>query len=168
MSAARRGLAVGRWLLPPPVAGTSPAAAQFGKNKIQYREFDWKIYHSPHFDVYYYADEEPLLQKVVSFAESAYDQLSREFDYQIKDPTPLIFYATHSAFEQNNIILNFIPEGIGAFASPARNRMVLPVDLPDAELLQLIAPRAHPHLPVPHAVPGQPGDGRRRPRRRSG
>ncbi len=116
-----------------------PAAAQgFGKNKIQYRKFDWKIYHSPHFDVYYYAEEENLLEKVVSFAESAYDHLSREFDYQIKQPTPLIFYATHSAFEQNNIILNFIPEGTGAFASPVRNRMVLPVDLPDPELLALI------------------------------
>ncbi len=44
-------------------------------------------------------------------AESAYDRLSREFDYQIQKPTPLIFYETHSAFEQNNIIHNFIPEG---------------------------------------------------------
>lgn len=113
-------------------------SGQFGKNKIQYRDFQWQIYHSPHFDMYYYKDEEAHLQKVVSFAESGYDQLSREFNFQIKDPVPLIFYATHSAFEQNNIILNFIPEGVGAFASPARFRMVLPIDLPDAELMQLI------------------------------
>ena len=64
----------------------------FGKNKVQYREFDWQIYHSPHFDVYFYSDEEHLLPKVVSYAESAYDQLSREFDFQITEPTPLIFY----------------------------------------------------------------------------
>ena len=112
--------------------------AQFGKNKIQYRDFEWKIYHSPHFDVYYYEEEADLLQKVVSFAESGYDSLSQEFDYQIKQPTPMIFYETHSAFEQNNIIRNFIPEGIGAFASPVRNRMVLPVDLPDPQLMELI------------------------------
>lgn len=110
----------------------------FGKNKVQYRDFDWQIYHSPHFDVYYYSDEEALLEKVVSFAESAYDSLSRFFDVQIQEPTPLIFYATHAAFEQNNIILNFIPEGVGAFATPTRFRMVLPVDLPDAELMGLI------------------------------
>ncbi|HEX2224194.1 MAG TPA: hypothetical protein VHN15_08300, partial [Thermoanaerobaculia bacterium] len=88
----------------------------FGKNKIQYRDFDWQIYRSPHFNVYYYPETEGQLQKVVSFAESAYDQLSREFNFQIQEPVPLIFYATHSAFEQNNIILNFIPEGTGAFA----------------------------------------------------
>ncbi len=110
----------------------------FGKNKIQYREFDWKIYHSPHFNVYYYTDEEAQLQKVVSFAESGYDQLSREFNHQIKDPIPLIVYATHSAFEQNNIILNFIPEGVGAFATPARFRMVMPIDLPESQLMELM------------------------------
>ncbi|HEY9419875.1 MAG TPA: collagenase, partial [Thermoanaerobaculia bacterium] len=140
------GLFAAGWLLLP----VSPLLAQsygggpqlvgggFGKNKIQYREFDWKIYRSPHFNVHYYSAEEPQLQKVVSFAESAYDQLSREFNFQIKDPVPLIYYATHSAFEQNNIILNFIPEGVGAFASPARFRMVLPIDMPDGELMELI------------------------------
>jgi hypothetical protein len=124
-----------------------PAAAQagpqwygegFGKNKIQYRDFKWEIYRSPHFNVHYYKEEEPSLQKVVSFAESAYDQLSREFNYQIKDPVPLIYYATHSAFEQNNVMSGFIPEALGAFASPARFRMVMPIDLPDPDLMQLM------------------------------
>lgn len=113
-------------------------AQYFGRNKITYRDFDWKIYHSPHFDVHYYTDEEASLQKIVSMAESAYDRLSRRFDFQIQEPTPLIFYATHSAFEQNNILLNFIPEGVGAFATPARFRMVLPVDLPDPQLFALV------------------------------
>ncbi len=121
------------------VLAAVPAAAQFGKNaKIQYRDFDWKIYHATHFDVYYYEDAEHQLDRVVSFAESAYDHLSREFDYQIPKPTPLIFYRTHNEFQQNNIILNYIPEGLGAFASSVRNRMVLPVDMPDNELLELI------------------------------
>jgi hypothetical protein len=111
----------------------------FGKNKITYREFDWKIYHSPHFDIYFYEDERVLLEKIVSLAESAYDRLSRQFDYQIQEPVPLIIYATHSAFEQNNIIVNFIPEGVGAFATNTRYRMVLPADLPDAELFQLVS-----------------------------
>ena len=122
-----------------------PATAQygaiegnFGKNKIQYREFKWSIYHSPHFDLYFYPEEQATLERVASFAESEYDRLSREFDFQIKEPTPLIFFATHSAFEQNNVLPGFVPESVGAFASPVHFRMVLPVDLPDEELLKLI------------------------------
>ncbi len=121
------------------LAAAGPAAGQFGKNRIQYRDFgDWKIYHSPHFDVHYYEAEAHLLEKTVSLAESAYDELSRTFDFQIQEPTPLIVYATHSAFLQNNIILNGVPEGAGAFATASRFRMVLPLDLSDPDLLSLI------------------------------
>ncbi len=113
-------------------------ANYFGKNKIAYEYFDWHIYHSPHFDVYYYPGEEKSLEKIVSMAESAYDRLSQRLDYQIKQPTPLLIYATHSAFEQNNILVGFIPEGVGAFASPARFRMVMPIDQSDSEQFELV------------------------------
>ncbi len=113
-------------------------AESFGRNKVRYDDFKWEIYHSTHFNVYYYESEADLLQKVVSYAESAYDQLSQKLDYQIQEPINLIFYDTHSAFEQTNVILNFIPEGTGAFATPVRNRMVMPVDLPGPQLMGLM------------------------------
>ncbi|MDH3269071.1 MAG: hypothetical protein OEM46_09490, partial [Ignavibacteria bacterium] len=28
----------------------------FGRNKIQYEEFDWKILRTEHFDIYYYGE----------------------------------------------------------------------------------------------------------------
>jgi WD40 repeat protein len=118
--------------------GPSVEGGGFGQNKIAYRRFDWHIYHSPHFNVYYYSAEESSLQKVVSFAESDYDDVSRFLNFQIKEPIPLIYFATHSAFEQNNIILDFIPEGTGAFASPTRFRMVMPIDDPDGEMIAIM------------------------------
>jgi hypothetical protein len=121
------------------LCAAAPAAAQFGKNKIAYDRFDWKIYRSTHFTLYFYETERSSLAKVTSYAESAYDEISRALNFQIPKPINLIFYATHSDFEQTNTILNFIPEGIGAFALPSRNRMVLPIDLPDEKLQQLIA-----------------------------
>jgi hypothetical protein len=115
------------------------AMPAFGQqNKIVYDKFDWSIYHSTHFDVYFYETEKASLQRVVDMAESAYDDLSRKFNYQISKKTPLIYYATHSAFEQTNVDLNFIPEGVGAFAEPTRNRMVIPIDTTDEMLLHLV------------------------------
>ncbi len=132
-------LGIAAAFLSPLAAGAQDFDAwKFGRSKVQYRRFDWLIYHSTHFDIHYYPAAEAHLAKVASMAESAYDELSQKLDSQIKDPIVLIYYDTHAAFEQNNIILNFIPEGVGAFAVPTRNRMVLPVDLPDDELLNLI------------------------------
>jgi Tol biopolymer transport system component len=119
------------------VSVTVPAFG-FGQNKIVYDKFHWNIYHSTHFDVYFYDEEKPSLQRVVDDAESAYDDLSRKLNYQISKKIPLIYYATHSAFEQTNVDLNFIPEGVGAFAEPARNRMVIPIDNTPEKNLQVI------------------------------
>ncbi len=117
---------------------SAPSAFPFGQNKIVYDKFHWSVYHSTHFDVYFYDEEKPALEKVVDMAESAYDDLSRKFNFQVSKKIPIIFYATHSAFEQTNVDLNFIPEGVGAFAEPTRNRMVIPIDTTDEKLLQLI------------------------------
>ncbi len=113
-------------------------AFPFGKNKINYTNFQWQIYHSPHFDIYYYPAEESRLEQVVSYCESAYVKLSQAFDHEIKVRIPLIYYKTHGEFEQTNILLEFIPEYVAAFAEPFENRMVLPVDRPDDLLYQLI------------------------------
>ncbi|MGD8440653.1 MAG: hypothetical protein PVG53_08960 [Holophagae bacterium] len=109
-----------------------------GKNKVRYDRFQWSTYRTPHFLISYYDRVEPSLEKVASYAESAYDDIAHKLNYQINEPIPLILYATHAEFEQTNIILNFIPEGVGAFATPVRNRMVMPIDLGDRELQGLI------------------------------
>lgn len=116
-----------------------PAAGQyFGKNKIRYDDFAWQEYSTPHFRISFYDRVQPALPRVASFAESAYDELARKLNFQIPEPIPMLIYASHAEFEQTNVLVEFIPEGVGAFAVPARNRMVLPVDMPDEELLQLI------------------------------
>ncbi|MCJ7441722.1 MAG: hypothetical protein MUO25_09095 [Thermoanaerobaculaceae bacterium] len=117
---------------------SSATAQNFGKNKVRYDTFVWEVYPTPHFRISFYDRVQPSLPKLASFAESAYDELARKLNFQVAAPIPMIAYATHAEFEQNNIILQFIPEGVGAFAVPARNRMVLPVDMPDEELQKLI------------------------------
>src|SRR4051812_13329289 len=117
----------------------SPYYTYFGENKVMYDVFNWQTYRSTHFVIYFYDREEPQLQKVASFAESAYDDISRALNFQIPKPINIIYYGTHSEFEQTNTMPGFLPENIGAFALPTRNRMVLPIDVPDLTLQKLIA-----------------------------
>lgn len=125
------------------VLSSGAAFAQYnvrlgGKNKVRYDTFEWMIYDTPHFEISYYDRVEPNLEKIASYAESSYDELARRLNFQILEPISLLAYATHAEFEQTNVILNFIPEGTGAFATPVRSRMVLPVDMSDRELQALI------------------------------
>jgi len=117
----------------------APAWAQFGKNKITYRHFDWQVYESPHFDIHYYPEMEPFLEEVLSHAESAYLKISRMLDHELRYRVPLVVYRTHGEFQQTNITPGYIPEGVGAFAERIQGRMVLPIDLPPDKLYQLIS-----------------------------
>ncbi len=110
-----------------------------GKNKIPYDNFEWKIYRSAHFNVFFYESEEHLLEQVVDMAEAAYANNSELLQHQINFKIPLVIYKTHEEFEQTNVFSGFVPRYVGAFAEPFQSRMVLPIDLPDEELYELIA-----------------------------
>jgi WD40 repeat protein len=118
---------------------SAPALSQFGQNKISYETFDWQVYSAPHFDVHYYPSEEPFLEEVVSYAESAYLKISRDLDHELRFRVPLVVYKTHGEFQRTNITMAELPEGVGAFAEPVQYRMVLPIDLPPDELYKLIS-----------------------------
>jgi len=100
----------------------------FGKNKVNYDKFAWRVYKSPHFEVYYYPEFEQHLARLVSYLESSYQHISSELKHEIQSSIPVVFYKTHSEFEQTNLFPDFIPEGVQAFSEPMRNRMVIPVD----------------------------------------
>jgi hypothetical protein len=107
----------------------------FGKNKVKYDNFAWRVYRSPHFEVYYYPEFEQHLSRLVSYAESGYQKISSDLKHEINFPIPLVLYKTHSEFEETNLFPDFVPEGVLAFTEPVRDRMVVPIDEPP-DLLQ--------------------------------
>ena len=121
------------------VAPPGAQSSGFGKNKVTYERFDWQVYRSPHFDIHYYPSIDPFLDQVVSYAESAYADLSKQLDHELRFRVPLVVYKTHGEFLQTNITLAELPEGVAAFAEPVQYRMVLPIDGPPDELYKLIA-----------------------------
>ena len=105
-------------------AGTASAQTDFvpyfGKNQIRYDNFDWRIYTTDHFEIYYYPEIEPHLERIASYAESAYQHVSSELKHDLAFKVPLILFSTSSEFWQQNVIPGAAQEGVGAFAEPSR------------------------------------------------
>jgi hypothetical protein len=116
----------------------SQFAPYYGKNQIHYDKFEWHIYKTDHFEIYYYPENERHLERVASYAESAYQHVSSDLRHDLNQRVPLIIFKTHSEFEQQNIAPGQSPEGVLAFAEGERHRMVLPIDLPSDLLYGLI------------------------------
>ena len=156
------------------------AATQFfpyyGKNRVKYDDFQWHIYTTDHFEIFYYPEVEEHLERIASYAESAYAQISADLTHDLANLVPLVIFKTHSEFEQQNIIPGAVSDGVAAFAEPFRQRIVLPIDEPPDQLYRLIAHelthqrvrvRHHPALghPARHPAVGRRG-ARRLPGRR--
>ena len=109
-----------------------------GKNRVKYDKFDWHIYTTDHFEIYYYPDLEQHLERVAAYAESAYQKISADLRHELAFAVPLVVFKTHSEFQQQNIFPGGSPEGVGAFAEPYRDRIVLPIDEPPDGLYRLI------------------------------
>jgi len=111
------------------LACASSVAAQygyFGQNKIQYRRFDWRVLRGEHVDLYYYPEEEELGRVALAYAEESYDTLERRFNHAVTRRIPLIVYASHSDFEQTNILPFIPPEGLLGVTEFLRRRVALP------------------------------------------
>ena len=108
-------------------AFSRPAEAQyFGRNKVEYRDFDFQTLQTEHFDIYYYPREEQAVRDAARMAERWYARLSHVLGHRFSTRQPLILYGSHPEFSQTNIISQFLDESIGGVTESVRRRIVLP------------------------------------------
>ncbi|HXE81321.1 MAG TPA: hypothetical protein VNK41_11250, partial [Vicinamibacterales bacterium] len=119
-------------------AAQTPYFPYYGKNQVRYDNFNWHIYETDHFEIYYYPETEHHLERVASYAESAYQQISADLKHDLAFKVPMVLFKTSSEFQQQNVIPGAAQEGVGAFAESTRYRMVLPMDEPSDLLYRLI------------------------------
>ncbi|HOQ60173.1 MAG TPA: BamA/TamA family outer membrane protein [Vicinamibacterales bacterium] len=119
-------------------AAQTPYVPYYGKNFVRYDRFDWQIYTTEHFEIYYYTALERHLERVAGYAESAYQHISSELKHDLAFKVPLILFKTHSEFEQQNVVTGAAQEGVGAFAESDHNRVLIPLDDPPDLLYRLI------------------------------
>jgi len=109
------------------LVGPELAQAQyFGRNRVQYSSFDFKIIQTEHFDVYYYERERVAAMDAARMAERSYARLSKVLNHDFRERKPIILYASHSDFQQTNALGEPPSEGTGGVTDFQRNRAVMP------------------------------------------
>jgi hypothetical protein len=108
------------------MAATS-SAQYFGRNKVQYRRFDFQVTKTEHFDVYNYPEEAEAAALVGRMAERWYQRLTSVLDHDLEGRQPLILYASHPEFQQTNAIGGSVGEGTGGVTEAFKRRIVLPM-----------------------------------------
>ncbi|MDB4947539.1 MAG: peptidase [Gemmatimonadetes bacterium] len=121
-----RGSVLGLGLLGLAAAPSALHGQYFGQNQVQYQTFDFRVLKTPHFDVYYYPEEEVASRDAARMAERWYARLSRVLDYELEHKQPLILYASHPHAEQTTVIQGGLGEGTEGVTEVFKQRIVIP------------------------------------------
>jgi len=107
-------------------AATLPAQYYFGKNKIQYADYDWQRLRTEHFDIYFFAEEEKLARITAYEVEKDWADHVGNFRYVPQVRIPVVVYPAPNLFQETNTIPWILPEGVGGFTEYFKGRVVLP------------------------------------------
>ena len=109
----------------------------YGKNKVQSGK-RWMVYETDHYKIHYYTYNREMVAKTALYSENAFAKLSEFLGHVPESKIPIIIYQSHKEFEQTNLISDVLPEPIMGFTEPLLNRVVVPTELTDDTLEDLL------------------------------
>lgn len=122
------------------------AFAQFGKNKVQYKKFDWYYIQTDHCDIYFTNGGETITEFAAHAAEDALESIQETFRFRINNRITIIVYNSQNDFQETNVIDQSLSEGIQGFTELFKNRVVVQFNGSYSQLRHLI------HHELVHAV----------------
>ncbi len=75
----------------------------FGKNRVQYKEFVWQFYRQKKFDTYFYVGGKNLAEFATNIADKRISQLESYFGYNFQKRIIFLIYNNLSDFRQSNV-----------------------------------------------------------------
>lgn len=98
---------------------------EYGKNRIQYKKFDWKFYQSPSTNVYYNTGGLDIAKFVVQVAEEELPGLENEVEYSIERRLNFVIYNNYDDYKSSNIGLGIDWQNAGGLTKLVNNKIVL-------------------------------------------
>lgn len=76
---------------------------EFGKNRVQYKDFEWYFYKTDQADIYYYVGGKNLARFTAAYSKKHIEDIENFLDYRAHDKLIFILYNSYSDLRQTNI-----------------------------------------------------------------
>lgn len=80
---------------------------KFGKNRVQYKKFDWQFVSTANFDIYYYEGGYEIARMAAIFAETDFNTISDLVGHTPYNKTKIFVYTSNTDLLQSNIGINY-------------------------------------------------------------
>ncbi len=109
------------------VSSSAPVHAQnFGRNKVNYKEFDFKVLQTPNFEIYHYLGNNAIRNSIAQQSEQWYRMHQSIFRDTFEQKNPMLIYGNHADFQQTRAIDGQIGVGTGGVTEALKNRVIFP------------------------------------------
>jgi hypothetical protein len=113
-------------------------AQSFGRNKMRYRDFDFKVKETEHFDIYYYLENEKVVNELGQYIEQWYLLHKAILGDTFATQNPFIVYNNQADFQQTNAIMGNIGVGTGGVTEAFKNRVIIPLAMTNQQIHHVI------------------------------
>jgi hypothetical protein len=100
----------------------------FGKNRVQYKKFQWKFYQTPNFNTYFNQGGLELGKYVAQVAEEELASLEETVEYSLQRRANLVVYNTYDDYKTSNIGLGLDWQNAGGMTKLVNNKVILYFD----------------------------------------
>ncbi|WP_353720921.1 hypothetical protein [Dyadobacter sp. 676] len=90
------------------IAQRYPSQETFGKNRVQYKKFNWKIFRTTNFEIYHYQGGTSLARLTAQYAESEFDKITDILGWTPYNRVKIFLYNSPSELEQSNMGLSVL------------------------------------------------------------
>jgi hypothetical protein len=98
---------------------------EFGKNRLQFKNFKWKYYQTPNFNTYFSQNGQPIAEFVAQLAEKELAGIEQFTEYGLQRRANLVVYNSFNEMEQSNIGLSLDWQTTGGITKLVNNKVVL-------------------------------------------
>ena len=100
----------------------------FGRNRLQFKKFQWKFYQSKHFNTYVSQGGTDLGKFVSQVAEEELPSLEGFIEYSLEKRTDIIVYNSYDDYKQTNVGLGLDTKNEGGTTNLVNNKLVVYFD----------------------------------------
>ncbi len=107
------------------LAEAQVSSVEFGKNRIQYRKYNWRYYQTPNFNVHFNDGGLELAKYVLQIAEEELESIESFTETGLQRRANIVLYNSYDDMQATNIgLVNNIPD-VGGLSRLVNNKMLV-------------------------------------------
>ena len=101
------------------------SSVQYGRNRVQFKNFKWQYYQTRNFNAYYNQDGQEIAKYVAQVGEEELPSMEKFIEYSLQRRANVIIYNSFEEMRQSNIGLGIDWQNTGGTTKLVNNKMIV-------------------------------------------